>query len=214
VRGLRIGLTGGIASGKTTVSEYFSALGVPVVDADEISRQLTAQGQPLLEKIARCFGTKVIFGGVLDRRLLRKLIFANPQQRRLLEGILHPEIMAEMQRQSTALFAHGQPYCILSIPLLVEKALFPFVDRILVVDCEEETQKSRLIARDGMVGEVEVSGILAAQCGRCERLAKADDVIYNDGMLDFVKQRVLELHHNYLQIARKIYDLAPNSCPL
>ena len=143
---LRIGLTGGIASGKTTVANMFADLDVPVIDTDIIARQVVQPGEPALQEIRECFGDTVIDeSGNLDRRAMRKLIFSDDNLRLQLEGILHPTIGAETRIQSDA--ANG-PYQLIVVPLLVGSPLLQFVDRVLVVDCDEETQIQRLLARD------------------------------------------------------------------
>ena len=177
-RPLRIGLTGGIASGKTTVAELFAARGVPVIDTDEIAREIVAPGRPALRRIVAAFGPEILdAGGALDRRRLRSLIFANPADRARLEAILHPAILEEMMRRSRDA---GGPYQILVIPLLAESARDAEVDRVLVVDSPVELQMSRLLARDAE-NAAQARAMIAAQVTREQRLALADDVILNDG---------------------------------
>src|SRR5882757_105396 len=171
---MRVGLTGGIASGKSTVAERFVELGVPVIDADESSRIVVAPGQPGLAELTQRFGAGVLTaGGELDRRALRNLVFADPQLRRDLEAILHPLIRADMERRSSA--ATG-PYLVMAIPLLVESGSSGRVDRILVVDANEDLQLRRVMARDSATLE-EARAILDAQSPRVARLKAADDVI-------------------------------------
>jgi dephospho-CoA kinase len=192
---LRIGLTGGIASGKSAVASEFAALGIPLIDADLISRELVEPGQPALAKILEVFGPGVLDQtGHLDRRRLRELVFADPTQRSRLEAILHPAVRAELIRRSQE--ATG-PYQILVVPLLVENRLGYLVDRILVVDAPENTQIERLQARDSVDAD-QARRILAAQAGRTARLAKADDVISNTGSLSDLKAQVAALHEKYL----------------
>ena len=195
---LRIGLTGGIASGKSTVADRFAELGIEVIDADRIARELVKPGAPLLERIRRELGEEFIDGeGKLDRRRLREHVFAHPEARARLEAILHPAIVREMEahaRKSTA------PYVVLVIPLLVEKDLQDLVDRILVVDLPETEQLARVCERDRVDPE-QARRILASQASREQRLAAADDVIDNAGSKDALRQAVDELHLKYLELA-------------
>ena len=194
----RIGLTGGIASGKTTVANLFAELGATVIDTDVIAREVVAPGQPALEEIASTFGTEVLQpDGSLDRAALRARVFANAEDRKRLEAITHPRIRAEALRQADA---GGGPYQLIVVPLLVESPLREFVDRILVVDCPEETQIQRLMARDADT-EAQARRILDAQSSRDERLAIADDVITNDGSLDETRRQVVALHEIYRALA-------------
>ena len=148
---LIIGLTGGIGSGKSTVAEYIAQLGVPVIDSDRISRELVVPGSPALGEIAAAFGPEMILeDGTLDRSRLRRQVFADPQQRRRLEAILHPRIYAEMRRRIQAL---DTPYCVLVIPLLLETGATAMVDRVLVVDAPESLQRQRVKRRGGMEDE-------------------------------------------------------------
>jgi dephospho-CoA kinase len=200
---LVIGLTGGIGSGKTTVANLFSALGVPLIDADVIARELVTAGSPVLNEIIDCFGADVLdTRGDLDRVRLRQRVFADPGQRQRLEAILHPRIRAEITRRIGRLDA---PYCIVSIPLLVETAQTDLVDRVLVVDCPPELQRERVARRDGW-GEVEITGAMQAQATRARRLAAADDVIVNDRDLDALRDRVISLHRDYIEQARAAAD--------
>jgi dephospho-CoA kinase len=195
---LRIGLTGGIASGKSAVADAFARRGVPIVDTDVIAREVVEPGQPALTEVAEAFGREVLGpDGRLDRRALRRLVFADPALRRRLEGILHPAIRAEMQRQAAAT---AGPYVVVAIPLLVENRLQQQVDRVLVVDCPPDVQLARLLARDGETPEG-ARAILAAQATRDERLAVADDVVVNDGSLADLDARVDALHHRYQALA-------------
>ncbi|MBE9562162.1 MAG: dephospho-CoA kinase [Proteobacteria bacterium] len=191
---LKIGLTGGIASGKSTISNSFKQLGVTIIDADEIAHDLVRPNQPLLEVIATTFGDKIILAdGNLDRTKLRQLIFSNPEQRQQLEAILHPAIKQTMQTQANKL---NNCYCILSIPLLLETQQMDMVDQVLVVDCPLELQRERLQQRDN-ISTVEIEQILQAQANRNARLAIANEVIYNNSTLDDLQQQVLVLHKQY-----------------
>lgn len=197
---LRIGLTGGIASGKSTVAELFAARGVTVLDTDRIAREVVEPGQPALAALVQALGSDILAqDGRLDRALLRRRIFADAAARRTVEGILHPAILAELGRQSVA--APG-PYQVLVIPLLVEGDRAGLVDRVLVVDCPEELQVERLMSRDGETREG-AQGMLAAQVSRRERLAAADDLIVNDGPAGDLERQVAGLDRKYREMAAK-----------
>ncbi len=195
---LRIGLTGGIASGKSTVAQRFSELGIPVIDADASSRCVVARGQPGLKAVVDRFGAGVLSAeGDLDRRALRDLIFADPQSRRDLEAILHPLIRVDMEQRAAA--AVG-PYLVMAIPLLVEGGSRDRIDRILVVDADEAMQLQRLVARDSVSPE-QARAILAAQADRASRLKAADDVLVNSGTVRELREAVDRLHQQYLRLA-------------
>jgi len=194
---LVVALTGGIGSGKTTVSQLFEALGTPIVDTDIIARQLVAPGESALSKIVRQFGETILNpDGTLNRAQLRQTIFQSPDKKRLLESILHPLIRKEMMHQIAALTS---PYCIVVIPLLVESGQMEFADRILVVDATEAAQLNRVSQRDNQA-ENEIAAIVASQASRDARLAVANDVIHNNSTLDELKQQVVTLHQKYLTI--------------
>lgn len=194
----RVALTGGIASGKSTVAAMFADLGVPIIDTDVLAREVVAPGQPALEEVRQRFGDSVIDSdGELDRRALRKLIFADSEARGDLEAILHPRIGAETRRQADA--AAG-PYQIIVVPLLVESPLRKFVDRILVVDCDEDLQIERLLARDAESVE-QARRILAAQSSREQRLSIADFVVDNGAELEVTRQQVRELDAKFRRLA-------------
>ena len=196
--GLRVGLTGGIASGKTTAAHRFAELGATVIDADEVARALVEPGMPALTEILARFGDGVLGADRrLDRRALRERVFRDPGARRDLEAILHPRIRAEMARRAAA--AAG-PYAILVIPLLIEGGQRDGFDRILVVDVAEETQRRRLLERDRVSAEL-ASAMLAAQARRAERLARADDVLSNETSLEALQAGVDALHRRYLALA-------------
>jgi len=191
---LRIGLTGGIASGKSTVADMFAELGATIIDTDVIAREVVAPGQPALDEIAVAFGESLIDGdGYLDRSALRKLVFSDDEARKQLEAIVHPRIQDETRRQSSQA---GGDYQIIVVPLLVESPLKDVVDRVLVVDCDEDTQIRRLTARDAE-SEDQARRMLAAQSSREERLAMADDVIRNDDDLASTLDQVTALHEIY-----------------
>jgi dephospho-CoA kinase len=198
-----VGITGGIGSGKTAVSDRFEALGIRVVDADQASRWVVEPGRPALASIAEHFGDAVLAAdGTLDRAALRKRVFADPEERRWLEALLHPLIAEEIR---TALANAESPYAILVSPLLIESGQTEFVDRVLVVDVPETVQIERTMARDDN-DEAQVRSIIAVQIERPARLAHADDVIENDGGLDALDARVAELHRRYLELAAEVTD--------
>lgn len=195
---LRIGLTGGIASGKSTVADLFAAKGVPVIDTDIIAREVVEPGEPALDEIVELFGPDVIDAdGYLRRRHLRDLVFADDGKRKALEAILHPRIRDTAVAQADSL---GGPYQIIVVPLLVESPMKKLMDRILVVDCSEEVQLARLLQRDSENAE-QARRILAAQASRAERLAIADDVIVNVGSVGETARQVDDLHWQYLRQA-------------
>ncbi|MGB8327208.1 MAG: dephospho-CoA kinase [Steroidobacteraceae bacterium] len=196
----RVGLTGGIASGKTTVARLFAALGVPVIDTDEIARAVVTPGTPLLASIRERFGAGVIApDGSLDRRALRDRVFADAQLRRELEALTHPAIRTEMETRSAIA---GGRYQLIVIPLLIETGAASQVDRVLVVDCSEDNQLRRLRARDGCSRE-QAAAMLAAQAPRSARLAAAHDVITNEGDLAALRDEVERLHARYLELAAR-----------
>jgi dephospho-CoA kinase len=193
-----VGLTGGIASGKSTVANLFAGLGVTIVDTDLLAREVVAKGSPLLPQIAEHFGREVLAAdGTLDRRTLRQRVFADPAERLWLERLTHPEIRRLTDERSDA--APG-PYSIVAIPLLVETGAGERFDRVLVVDCEPEVQLARLQARDGTT-RAQAESMLAAQVSRAARLAAADDVIRNDGDIAHLSDQVEKLHRAYVAAA-------------
>jgi len=197
-RPLRIGLTGGIASGKTTVANFFADLGVPIIDTDVIARDVVAKGAPALAQIRADFGDAVFNDdGVLNRNAMRKLVFSDDSKRRQLEGILHPRIREAAVVQAQAV---TDPYMIIVVPLLVGSPIKAFMDRVLVVDCGENVQLRRLLARD-TENEEQARRMIAAQASREERLAIADDVLVNDTDLDQTRRQVGALHHRYLELS-------------
>jgi dephospho-CoA kinase len=197
---LRIGLTGGIASGKSIVTQRFAELKVPVIDADIAARRVVEPGEPGLEQVVRRFGLGVLdASGKLDRRALRELIFSDPASRQALDAILHPLIRAAMEQQAAD--AKG-PYLVMAIPLLIESGRArERVDRVLVVDVDEARQLERVQARDGSSAE-QARAILASQASRETRLAAADDVLENDGSVADLRQAVDDLHEKYLHLAK------------
>lgn len=199
-RVFRVGLTGGIASGKSTAAGFFGTFGVPILDSDQIAREVVEPGQPPLERLVARFGSTILTpDGHLDRPALRDIIFADPLARADLEALTHPAIGAALEARSATA---GGPYQILVIPLLVEKNLASHVDRLLVVDCDETLQLKRLRARDG-TSEAQAEAILRAQAPRAARLKAADDVIHNDTGVDAVRGQVAALHQRYLELAAR-----------
>jgi dephospho-CoA kinase len=197
-RRLRIGLTGGIASGKSTVEQRFRELGIPVINADDSARAVVAQGEPGLAAVIAHFGSRMLTPqGELDRRALRSLIFADPKSRQELEAILHPLIRSDMDRR--ILESEGA-YIVLSIPLLIEGGGRDRVDRVLLIDADESLQLERLMSRDA-VGAEEARATLGAQASRAARLQGADDVIENAGSVSELRQAVDRIHQRYLELA-------------
>ena len=194
-----IGLTGGIGSGKSTVADAFVALGAPLVDTDAIAHELTGPGGLAIPAIEAAFGREVLGAdGALNRPVMRRIVFADPLARQQLEAIIHPLIRnVAHQRAGQANF----PFVLLAVPLLVESAAYTTLcDRILVVDCSEDTQIERVKQRNGLP-EAEIRGILAAQASRAQRLAVADDVIDNNGGVHALNMPVKALFDKYLRLA-------------
>jgi dephospho-CoA kinase len=199
----RVGLTGGVASGKSTVTKLFHAHGVPIIDSDELARVVVEPGQPPLEQLVARFGASILTSdGRLDRPALRTIVFSDPKARADLEALIHPAIGAALESRSQNA---GGPYQILVIPLLVEKNLGARLDRVLVVDCAEALQLRRLQARDGST-LAEAQAILNAQAARATRLKAAHDVIHNDGEVGTLAPQVAALHAQYL-----LYATAPRA---
>ena len=195
---LVIGLTGGIASGKSTVGNLFIELGVPLLDGDHVAREVVAPPSPALAAIAAHFGPDYLLAdGSLDRRRLRERVFAEPAARRELEAITHPLIR---QRILAWREAQTAPYCILSVAILVESGMNRLVDRILVVDVPRATQLERLVTRDGIAKPL-AQQMIAAQASRSERLARADDVVDNTRPRQALVSQVARLHQLYIQSA-------------
>jgi len=197
-----IALTGGIGSGKSSVANFFKGLGTAIIDADEISHQLTAAHSPYVKKIADHFGQSILNADhTLNREQLRKIIFQNKREKRWLESLLHPAIYKQMLQQAQALQA---PYVILVIPLLIETLLAPksIAKRILVVDASLDNQIQRIQART-MLPLSEINTMILSQADRTKRLAHADDIIENNGSLDNLREQVKRLHQKYLSLARE-----------
>lgn len=197
-RMLRIGLTGGIGSGKSTVAALFAAKGVPVIDTDEIARDAVRIGTPAYAAIINAFGNAILdANGTIDRARLRDRVFGDARARRQLEAILHPRIRTEAETRLARLSA---PYCILVVPLLIETDFHELVDRILVVDTDEASQIARTMARSGLAREA-VAAILAAQIDRATRREWADDLIVNSGDVSALAPQVDALHERYLALS-------------
>ncbi len=196
-----IGLTGGIGSGKTTVADLFAAKGAAIVDTDEISHGLTRPGQPAVREIARRLGERFVTpDGALDRPGLREFVFADVEARKTLESILHPLI----RRESSRLIDESRaPYTILVVPLLVETGAYrERISRIVVIDCEPETQIRRVMQRSGLSRDT-VLAIIGAQASRRQRLELADDVIDNDDGIESLQPQVERLHLRFVALAQK-----------
>lgn len=190
-----VGVTGGIGSGKSAATAEFEKLGITVVDADVVARQIVMPGTPCLQAIAEHFGNQLLTeGGELNRKALRQRVFSNPREKEWLNKLLHPAIRQEIISQ---LEQADSPYVILSAPLLLENGLEKYCQRVLVIDVPESLQISRTIQRDDSPKK-EVEAIMKAQLSRSERLNKANDVLNNDGSLEQLEQQVLQLHQRYL----------------
>ncbi len=193
-----VALTGGIASGKTLISDEFARLGVPVIDTDIIAREIVEPGQPALKEIESIFGPGIIdANGRLERAELRALIFSDPKARKKLESILHPRIRLQA---GEAIAKLTSAYCILVIPLLAKRDAYPYLDRILVVDVEPETQINRLMARDNNSRKL-AEQALASQLNREQRLKIADDILDNSGSPEQARLEVSRLNRKYLSLA-------------
>ena len=192
---LRVGLTGGIGSGKTTIMNLFGQLGVPTIDADEISRSITKPGGAAFDEVVALFGKESLDEtGNLDRKRLRALVFNDPGLKKKLEAIIHPRVRARV-REFTGRVDY--PYCIICIPLLVETGAQSSVDRVLVVDAPEELQVARVGRRDH-ADERQTRSIIRSQAGRAQRLHAAHDIIVNDGNINDLKAQVESLHEKYM----------------
>ena len=191
---LRVGLTGGIGSGKTTVKNFFDELGAPTIDADEISHRITKPGQAAFDEVVALFGKESLDEtGNLDRKRLRALIFDEPDLKQKLEAIIHPRVRAQIREFTDRV---DYPYCIICIPLLLETGAQSTVDRVLVVDAPEELQVARVNRRDN-ADERQTRSIIRSQAGREQRLHAAHDIIVNDGNISDLKAQVDNLHERY-----------------
>jgi dephospho-CoA kinase len=202
---LRIGLTGGIASGKSTVCRLFAQYGIPIIDADVIARQLVEPKQEAYNEIVLTFGDKICLpNGELNRQYLRKLIFSDDKAKHQLEMILHPRIRLQLFQRTIAL---KSPYCILAIPLLIETEMTELIDRVLLVDINLALQLTRLCERDNIPLD-DAQLMINSQVNRQQRLACADDVITNNKSVENLRKQVDKLHKKYLSLAKNL----PSSC--
>lgn len=194
---LKIGLTGGIGCGKSTAVKRFRDLGIPIVDADIVAREVVQAGQPALQAIAQLFGDAALLAdGSLNRAWLRQTVFNDTARLQQLEAILHPRIREAIVRDMTAAMAAGSPYVVVDVPLLFEKHYDTLFDRVLVIDCLPAQQHERVSQRDGSTIEL-VESIMQRQIPRDERLFRADDIIENVGSLADFNNKVDTLHHKY-----------------
>ena len=190
-----VGLTGGIGSGKSAAAQIFRTCGVEVIDADSLAREVVEPGQPALDDIAAYFGSELLTAeGHLDRAALRKIVFSNPEQKSWLENLLHPLIAKLLQRR---LNATKSPYAILESPLLLETEQYKLVDRVIVIDVNEEIQIARSVRRDGS-DEAVIRSIIASQIDRSKRIQHADDLVSNEEGLEQLREKVEALHSKYL----------------
>ncbi|MFD2190301.1 dephospho-CoA kinase [Pistricoccus aurantiacus] len=200
---MSIGLTGGIASGKSSVARAFEALGIEWVDADDTAREVVAPGEPALADIVARHGKEILDEhGELNRRALRERIFADETERRWLEGVIHPRVRERLLEHMRRMAQGPAPYHLVVVPLLFEAGLSEIVDRRLVIDVPESLQIERTASRDG-VSEAQARAIVDAQLPREERLARADDVIDNSGDLEALKRQVAELDEKYRRLAKE-----------
>ena len=193
-----VGLTGNIASGKSTIAGLFAKLGVDVISADHIARELTTKNQVVINQIIAHFGSEVVLpSGELDRKCLRSLIFSNPQDKKWLEDLLHPLVRLGIEQQ----ISHSQsPYCLIEIPLLINKQFYPYLNRILVVTSPIGLQITRVMQRDQCT-KVEALAVISKQVSLDAHLKGADDVLSNDADLESLRQKVEMLHSSYLREA-------------
>ena len=195
---LTIGLTGGIGSGKSSASNFFSSLGITIIDADRIALQITGQGTKVFDHIISHYGPSILLeNGNLNRPMLRDMIFNQPSEKNWLESFLHPKIQEVILDQISV--ANG-PYIIISIPLLTESKGINFIDRVLLIDCTESLQIQRTATRDNM-SQVKATHILKHQATRNERIAIADDIVINNGTLNELHHKLQSLHQNYLALS-------------
>ena len=194
-----VGVTGGIGSGKSRAAALFGKLGADVVDTDDISHEITAAGGSAMPAIVKAFGATVAAtDGSMDRAAMRRLVFENPEARKQLENILHPQIR---ERARNRVMASTAPYVLLVVPLLLETGSYrDLIRRVLVIDCDESLQISRAMQRSNLTADA-VRAIMAAQLPRRQRLAGADDVICNDGDIAQLRTQVTDLHQQYLKLA-------------
>ncbi len=205
---LRVGLTGGIGCGKSAAAAAFRALGVPVIDADEIAHELTSPGGPLVPDIAAAFGPEVVTAeGALNRPRLRRIVFEAPHARRALEAIVHPAVRHDIAQRLGAL-PPDTPYCVIVVPLLFETRMEREMDHVIVVDCEEEQQIARVRERDHLE-PAEILPILRAQLSRAERRKKADTLLDNTGTQQNLWAQIATVHDNLSALAAHDTDPKP-----
>ncbi|HMB74599.1 MAG TPA: dephospho-CoA kinase [Gammaproteobacteria bacterium] len=194
---LRVGLTGGIASGKSLVGSMLEAYGAYLLDTDQVAREVVEPGQPALEALIETFGDSILAAdGSLDRRRMRDLVFADADLRSRLEALLHPAIRARTLELMNAAAADSQPYTVVMVPLLVETSFAELVDRVLLVECPREIQLQRLMQRDAMTGE-QAAAMIDAQADPAARRAAADDIIDNSGPIPWTRAQTWRLHLRY-----------------
>lgn len=202
---MTIGVTGGIASGKSSVAKAFAAHGIPWVDADDVAREVVAKGEPALSDIATRYGDAVLTDeGTLNRRALREIVFANADERRWLESVTHPRIRSRLTETLERLATGPSPYHLLVSPLLFESGQYRMADRVLVIDIPETLQILRTASRDD-VDEAQARAIVGAQLPRAERLARADDVLDNSGDLAALQHQVAELDRRYRRLTERTF---------
>jgi dephospho-CoA kinase len=200
-----VGISGGIGSGKTTVTDLFATYSIAVIDADVIAREVVEPGSPALKAIIDKFGQSVIdssigsSSGTLDRAKLRTLVFNDSEIKNWLNQLLHPAIRQQMLLQTQQATS---AYCLLSVPLLVENKLYEHVDRVVIVDVDEQTQLQRTLLRD-KTNEQQIRAIMSSQATRQQRLVVADDVVDNNGKVDDLSKQVAQLHKHFLQLAKQ-----------
>ena len=195
---LYIGLSGGIASGKSLVSDEFSLLGADIIDTDIIARELVFPGSKTLHEIVSNFGNDVLQAdGNLNRKLMRQMIFNKADKRKTLERIMHPKIQNEVQSK---ILSSSGPYQIIVVPLLLKSPILSYIHRVLIIDCNEKTQIDRLKSRDN-ISEKLAKKMILSQSSRDERLAIADDIILNDGSLEKIKTEAKKLNDFYIKIS-------------
>jgi dephospho-CoA kinase len=194
-----VGLTGTVASGKSLALDYFKSLTIDTISADQISRQLTQQNSPALEEMCQYFGNDILdHTGALNRRALRRHILEHPEAKQWLEALLHPKI----RQQIAAAISHSQsPYCVIEIPLLADRITYPYLQRVLLITSQPETQIQRLMSRDHC-SEKEASALLTHQQANDHRHTIADDIIMNNGSIAELHQKLYPLHLNYLRNAK------------
>jgi dephospho-CoA kinase len=196
---LRIGLTGGIGSGKSSAASFFADQGVTVIDLDQIARKIVARDSPALTKIQNRYGDKVLDNkGHLDRQKLAEIIFLEANEKKWLEELLHPLIREEQKNQ---VITANSSYVVIEIPLLVENQLSSTVDRVLLIDCPENLQKERALSR-GKQSEQQIDRTIAAQATREQRQRVADDIVLNDRTMEAMRNKLEKLHREYLHLAK------------